>query len=310
MRLLVTGASGFVGAHLCALLSRCGHSVTTLSRDGAVDDQVDVCDAEAVRCAVARHRPEGIFHLAAIANVPEAEEDTDRARRVNVEGTRHVLAAAGEVGARVLFVSSGAVYGDGAGAPPPFREDAPLAPRGTYAQTKVDAEAECVACAGHVEVVRVRPFNHTGPGQMPSYVCSGFAKQIVEAELGRCPPVLHVGDLDAERDFCDVRDIVRAYLLVLESGESGEVYNVCSGNPIRIGDMLELLKDIAGSDLEIRTDPTRLRDCDPSRLWGANDKIVSELGWRPEIPLRRTLTDMLTWWRERLCDSTERREYR
>jgi GDP-4-dehydro-6-deoxy-D-mannose reductase len=146
----------------------------------------------------------------------------------------------------------------------------------------------------------VRPFNHTGPGQLPSYVCSGFAKQIVEVELGLRAPVVEVGDLDAERDFCDVRDIVRAYALAMESGRPGDVYNVCSGVSTRIGDLLAALVDIASVKLDVVTDHGRLRDFEPSRLWGANDKISTTLGWRPQIPLRRTLTNMLTWWRERL----------
>jgi len=300
MRLLVTGASGFVGGHLCDLLSRRGHEVTTLSRDGVVDDQVDVCDADAVRRAVSARRPEGIFHLAAIAYVPDAEEDAERAHRVNVEGTRHVLDAAADVGARVVFVSSGAVYGDGDDSAPPFRETAPLAPRGIYACTKAAAEAECVERAADQAIVRVRPFNHTGPGQLSSYVCSGFAKQIVEAERGLRPAAIDVGDLDAERDFSDVRDIVRAYLLALESGEAGDVYNVCSGVPTKIGDILDLLMNLASVRVEARTDRARLRNDEPSRLWGANEKISASLGWRPEIPLRKTLADMLDWWRAQL----------
>lgn len=306
VRLLVTGASGFVGGHLCECLARSGHEVATLSRDGVVDDQVDICDADAVSRAVAERCPERIFHLAAIAYVPDAEGDVERARRVNVDGTRNVLDAAAEVGARVLFVSSGAVYGDGGGSAPPFREDTLLAPQGAYARTKADAEAECVTHRWREAIVRVRPFNHTGPGQLPTYVCSGFAKQIIEVELGLRPPVVEVGDLDTERDFCDVRDIVRAYALAMESGRPGDVYNVCSGVSTRIGDMLAVLMDIASVKLDVVTDRRRLRDGEPSRLWGANDKISTTLGWRPQIQLRRTLADMLTWWRERLLTESGR----
>jgi GDP-4-dehydro-6-deoxy-D-mannose reductase len=301
MRFLVTGASGFVGGHLCALLTRSGHEVATLSRDGVIDDPIDICDALEVRSAVAACRPEGIFHLAAIAYVPEAEGDAARAHRVNVDGTRNLLDAAAVVGARVLFVSSGAVYGDGADTALPFREDSPLAPLGVYARTKAEAEAECVARAEQQAIVRVRPFNHTGPGQAASYVCSGFAKQIVEIELGLRAPIVQVGDLDAERDFCDVRDIVRAYALALESGEAGAVYNVCSGVPTPIRDILATLVEIASVRVEVRQDRERLRDCEPSRLWGSNTKISAGLGWRPEILLRRTLTDMMGWWRARLA---------
>lgn len=300
MRLLVTGASGFVGGHLCNLLSRRGHEVVTLSRDGVVDEQIDICDAAALRRAVSARRPEGVFHLAAIAYVPDAEDDSERAHLVNVEGTRHVLDAAADVGARVVFVSSGAVYGDGDGSAPPFEETSPLAPRGIYASTKAAAESECMARASGQAIVRVRPFNHTGPGQSPGYVCSGFAKQIVEAERGLRPAVIDVGDLAAERDFSDVRDIVIAYLLALERGEAGDVYNVCSGVPTRIADILAMLMDLARVKVEARTDRGRLRGDEPSRLWGANEKITGSLGWRPEIPLKRTLADMLDWWRAHL----------
>ena len=300
MRLLVTGASGFVGGHLCDLLLQSGHEVTTLSRDGVGDEQIDVCDFGAVRSALAAHRPEGVVHLAGIAYVPEAEGDADRAYRVNVDGTRNLLDAAAEVDARVLFVSSGAVYGDGGGSSPPFHEQSPLAPRGVYARTKADAEAECIARNARQPIVRVRPFNHTGPGQTPSYVCSGFAKQVVEAELGLRDPVIEVGDLDAERDFCDVRDIVRAYAHALVFGEAGDVYNVCSGVPTRIGSILTALTDMASVRVEVRTDARRMRDCEPSRLWGDNSKIAATLGWRPTIALRTTLADMVAWWRDRL----------
>jgi len=300
MRLLVTGASGFVGGHLCDLLSRRGHEVATLSRDGVVDEQIDICDADSLRRAVSARRPEGIFHLAAIAYVPDAEDDSEHAHRVNVEGTRHVLDAAAEVGARTVFVSSGAVYGDGDGSAPPFQETSPLAPRGIYARTKAAAEAECLLRARDQAIVRVRPFNHTGPGQLPGYVCSGFAKQIVEAERGLRPAVVDVGDLAAERDFSDVRDIVIAYLFALERGEAGDVYNVCSGVPTRIGDMLAMLMDLASVRVEARPSRARLRDNEPSRLWGANEKISVSLGWRPEIPLKKTLADLLDWWRANL----------
>jgi len=249
---------------------------------------------------VVSRRPEGIFHLAAIAYVPEAEADAARAHRVNVDGTRNVLKAAAAVGAKTLFVSTGAVYGDGAGSSPPFREDTPLSPQGAYARTKADAELECIARADRQSIVRVRPFNHTGPGQTESYVCSGFARQIAEIECGTRAPIVEVGDLEAERDFCDVRDIVRAYALALECGEAGAVYNVCAGVPTRIGDVLETLAAIAAVRVDVRQDPSRLRQCEPSRLWGDNTKISTTLGWRPEISLRQTLADMLEWWRGRV----------
>jgi GDP-4-dehydro-6-deoxy-D-mannose reductase len=303
MRVLVTGASGFVGAHLAPLLRQRRHEVTTLSREGDVDFTVDVTDADALARCVRAIRPAGIVHLAAIAFVPDAEGNADRAHAVNVGGTRNVIDAAAEVGARVVFASSGAVYGDG-GSPDarvPFVETAPLAPRGVYAETKAAAEEECRRARGRVDVVRVRAFNHTGPGQEESYVCSSFAKQIAAAMLGVGSTTLEVGDLTAERDFCDVRDIVRAYALALERGAAGEVYNACSGSPTRIRWLLDLMIELAGVRMDVRTEPSRLRVREASRLWGDNSKIATALGWRPEITLRDSLSDLLTWWRERLA---------
>ena len=303
MRVLVTGASGFVGGHLAPLLRSRGHQVTTLSRDGDVDITGDVSDADTLAKSVRRIRPEGIVHLAAIAFVPDAERNAGRAHDVNVGGTRNVLDAAAEVGARVVFASSGAVYGDGGstGAARPFAESAPLAPRGVYAETKAAAEAECVRAHGRVNVVRVRAFNHTGPGQDESYVCSSFAKQVAAAGLGLGPATLAVGDLEAERDFCDVRDIVRAYALALEQGAAGEVYNACSGSPTRIRSMLDALIELSGVHVDVRTESSRLRAREASRLWGDNAKIAGALGWRPQISLRESLSDLLGWWRERLA---------
>ncbi len=301
MRVLVTGASGFVGAHLAPLLSERGHEVATLSREGDVDYTVDVADADAVSRAVRASTPEGIVHLAALAFVPDAEGNAGRAHAVNVGGTRNVLDAAAAVGARVVFASSGAVYGDGegGGARPPFAESSPVAPRGVYAETKAAAEEQCLR-AGRAEVVRVRAFNHTGPGQEESYVCSSFAKQVAAAGLALGPPILAVGDLTAERDFCDVRDIDRAYAQSVERGKPGEVYNACTGAPTRIRAMLDILIELGGVRMDVRTEQQRLRAREASRLWGDNTKIATALGWQPTIPLRRSLEDLLTWWRKRL----------
>jgi GDP-4-dehydro-6-deoxy-D-mannose reductase len=304
MRVLVTGASGFVGAHLAPLLRSAGHDVVTLSRDGEVDFRIDVTNAGAVQRAVREARPDGIIHLAAIAFVPDAERDAEGARAVNVHGTRNVLDAAHEIGARVVFASTGAVYGDGGAvgaAAPPFVEDAPLSPRGVYAETKVEAEMECLRVGSRQSVVRVRAFNHTGPGQAESYVCSGFAKQIAAAALGLGPSVMVVGDLGAERDFSDVRDIVRAYVLALERGEAGSVFNACSGWPTRIGALLDQLIAIGGVAMEVRSDATLLRRREASKLWGDKRKVSVALGWSPTIPLRQSLEDVLAWWRRRLA---------
>lgn len=301
MRLLVTGATGFVGGYLCAHLGERGHEVIGLARDGNVDHRVDVCRLEDVLAAVRKCRPDGIAHLAAVAFVPRAEREAQRAELVNVEGTRNVLDAARACDARVLFVSSGAVYGDGhSGSTPPFSEVSELSPRGVYAATKVRAEELCLVRAGLQPIVRVRAFNHTGPGQDPDYVCSNFAKQIAEVSLGLREPCLRVGDLTAERDFCDVRDIVKAYAAAMERGRPGEVYNVCSGVPTPIATVVDLLAEAAGVRVEVEVERARLRTEEASRLWGNPGKAAAELAWAPQIPLHRTLAEMLAWWRDRL----------
>jgi GDP-4-dehydro-6-deoxy-D-mannose reductase len=301
VRLLVTGASGFVGRYLCSTLSSAGHEVISLSRDGDVEHQVDVSLTAAVEAAIADIQPQGIFHLAAIAFVPDAERDAATAESVNVEGTRNVLDAAAKCGAKVLFVSSGAVYGDGSGSSPPFDEESLLSPRGVYASTKIRAEKECLARADRQSIVRVRAFNHTGPGQPAEYVCSGFARQVAAAKLGLAEPVIRVGDLSAERDFCDVRDIVRAYYAAYCTGTAGEVYNVCSGEPRRIRTILDDLVALAGIAVDVEIDGALLRRTEVSRLWGRDDKARSELGWKRQIGWETTLSDMLNWWSNKLA---------
>lgn len=299
MRFLVTGASGFVGGHLIELLRAERHEIVSLSRDGDVDHRVDITNARAVREACEDGKIDGIFHLAAIAFVPDAARDAGLAEDVNVTGTSNVLDAAAAVGAKAVVVSSGAVYGDGEGVDPPFDERSPLRPRGVYAETKARAEAECEKRATTQSIIRVRAFNHTGPGQAKEYVCSGFAEQVVAIKMGLRPPVMYVGDLSAERDFCDVRDTVRAYLAAFDRGAPGDVYNVCSGTPRRIRSILDFLIDSAGIEVDVRVDEQRLRGDEVSRLWGSNEKAREELGWSPVLPWRRTLADLLAWWTER-----------
>jgi GDP-4-dehydro-6-deoxy-D-mannose reductase len=303
VRFLVTGASGFVGGHLCDLLRDEGHDLVTLSRDGDVDYSVDVTDAAGVTDVFRSSSPDGVFHLAAIAFVPDAARDAALAERVNVAGTCNVLDAARTRGVRVVVVSSGAVYGDGADSKPPFDESSPLSPRGVYAETKARAESECVQRHGRQPIVRVRAFNHTGPRQSEEYVCSGFAEQVAAVKLGLREPMIRVGDLSAERDFCDVRDTVRAYLAAFERGRAGDVYNVCSGVPRTIRSVLDRLIAAAGVAVEVHVDAGRLRSGEASRLWGCNAKAKGDLCWSPMRAWEQTLEDLLDWWCERLASS-------
>lgn len=303
MRLLVTGVSGFAGTHLRSHLDLRGHEVVPLGFEGAAGERVDVCDASAVRRAVEEAAPDGIFHLAALAFVPAADDSAARTREVNVAGTANVLDAARDVGARTVVVSSGAVYGRVPAELLPVTESAPLAPVGAYAESKAAAEAECERRREFQEIVRVRAFNHTGPGQASAYVCSAFARQIAEIEAGSRPPVVRHGDLRVDRDFCDVRDVVRAYVDAFESGRAGEVYNVCSGKAVSIAEILETLTEMSAVPVSAAPSEDRLRPKDLDRLYGSPAKLRDEAGWTPLIPLRSTLSDLLDYWRRRLREA-------
>ncbi len=296
---LVTGATGFVGPYLCAALRRRGCRVVTLARAGGADFTVDVRDRAAVAGVLRTVRPAVVFHLAAVAYAPEAEAAPELADAVNRQGTENVLDAAAAVGARTLFVSTGAVYGPRPVGAPPAEERCELRPRGAYAQSKAAAEAACLARAGRQSVTIVRPFNHTGPGQSPRYVCSDFARQIARCERGLTPPIVEVGNLSAERDFLDVRDVVEAYARLAGREESGEIYNVCSGRAVSVREILETLLARATVDIEVRVAEARLRQGEAERLVGSYAKLERATGWRPAIPLERTLADLLDFWRGR-----------
>jgi GDP-4-dehydro-6-deoxy-D-mannose reductase len=267
---------------------------------GGTDARIDVRDASLVRRAVEEAAPDGIFHLAALAFVPAADDSAACTRDVNVTGTANVLDAARDVGVRTLVVSSGAVYGRAPAELLPVSESSPLAPVGAYAESKAAAEAECERRREFQEIVRVRAFNHTGPGQSAAYVCSAFARQIAEIERGAREPIVRHGELRVERDFCDVRDVVRAYADTFEQGRAGEVYNVCSGKPVSIAEILETLMEMSSVPVSEATSSDRVRSQDLDRLYGSAAKLRDEVGWAPLVPLRSTLGDLLDDWRRRV----------
>ncbi|HVB06877.1 MAG TPA: GDP-mannose 4,6-dehydratase [Acidimicrobiales bacterium] len=292
MRAFLTGASGFVGGHLAAHLTASGDEVS------ALDGHNDLLDREALREQLAAAAPEAIYHLAALTHVGRSWEDPAETMRVNVLGTLELLEAARTLGSpRVLLVSSAEVYGAGEGRE--LDEEAPLRPISPYAASKVSAEyLGLQAFLGRgLPVVRARPFNHVGPGQSDAFVVSALALRVVEAERAGGGEV-RVGNLGAARDFTDVRDVVRAYRLLVTEGEAGGVYNVCSGRPRTIASLLEGL--IARSPAEIRAvvDPALFRPVDIPLLSGSGKRLEALTGWRPEIDLERTLDDVLAAYRE------------
>ena len=294
MKALVTGASGFVGRHLVAHLIAAGDEVVELPAE------VDVTDAEAIGAAFSDTAPAVVYHLAAFSHPGDSWAEPTRVFRVNAEGTLNVLQAcsAGDV-ERVLVVGSADEYGVVDPGQLPLTEDAPLRPVTPYAASKVAAEFLALQAhlGGGLATVRVRAFNHTGPGQSPRFVVAALADRIVAAEeSGRA--VVNVGSLDPVRDFTDVRDVVRAYRMIVDSGEPGAVYNVCSGTGVSVGDIVERLAAGSKTHLEVVVDPELVRPVEIPRLVGDNTRLRDATGWEPEIPLDRTLEDVLTERRE------------
>lgn len=297
MKALVTGGTGFVGGWLQEHLWACGDDVV------AVGEEVEISDAEAVREAVAAARPDAIYHLAARAHVGDSWGDPVATVEVNTLGTLHVLEAARTLPSlpRILLVSSAEVYGVVGPDDLPVVEDRLLRPVTPYAASKAAAEDLGVqAWLGYgVPVIRARAFNHAGPGQAPTFLISALCRRVVEAERARSPEIA-VGNLDPERDFTDVRDVVRAYRLLVEHGAPGEAYNVCSGRSVAVRDIVARIIEISGAGLRLREDPELLRPVEVPVLRGSNERLRSATGWSPEITLDDTLRDSLTWWRSHL----------
>ena len=296
MRSLITGGRGFVGTWLADHLREQGDDVV------AIDYEVDVTDPVALLEAVTAAAPDAIYHLAALTHVGESWKDPLQVLQVNVIGTAALLAAARQCGTdpRVLVTSSAEVYG--AVTDPslmPLDELTPTAPLTPYAASKLAAEALIgQAFRGHgQEVIVVRPFNHIGPGQTPNFAVPALAQRIVEANR-RGDSSIAVGNLAARRDFTDVRDVVKAYRLLIESGTPGEVYNVCSGHDVAIEEIATTLLRLAGTSLEFKTDPALTRPVEVPVLRGDPTRLQRATGWKPEIPLDQTLADVLEYWRQ------------
>jgi GDP-4-dehydro-6-deoxy-D-mannose reductase len=298
---LVTGASGFVGRHLVAHLEAAGDAVVGVDRE---TDGVDITDAEVLSRLFGEVRPTVVYHLAGWADVGGSWAHPVEAFRVNAEGTLNVLLAAAEIGVeRVLAVSSADVYGIVTPDELPLTEDSPLRPASPYAASKVAADyLGLQAWLGrHLPVIRVRAFNHLGPGQTDKFVAPALASRIARAER-EGGEVLTVGDLSARRDFTDVRDVVRAYRLLVERGEPGQVYNVCSGTDLAVQDLADQLVAQAKVPLRLEVDETLLRPVELPVLRGSHDRLTAATGWQPEISISQTLTDLLEDWRARVAE--------
>ena len=303
---LVTGADGFVGGILTAHLQSAGWRVSGTTRfpDEVHPERIvcDICDPEQVK-NVLNQTPEitHVFHLAALTHVPNSVQNPALAMRINVEGTIHIAQMVRKrfPEARLLLVSSSEVYG-----PPqrlPQTEDHPLNPKNPYAISKAAADlfGRFLFESEGADIMRVRPFNHTGPGQSDQFVLASFARQIARIEGGGIEPVIHVGNLDVSRDFLHVRDVVRAYERLAVDGRAGEAYNVCSGQPRTIREALEGLLALSESDIRIEVDPARLRPVDVREVRGSHQKLTDDTGWKPERSFADLLAELLSYWREK-----------
>ncbi|MBQ9726438.1 MAG: NAD-dependent epimerase/dehydratase family protein [Kiritimatiellae bacterium] len=308
MKILVTGAAGFVGRHLVRELLAAGHAVATTDAlpagHPATADlpdyaPADLRDAAALRALVAAARPDAAIHLAAISFVPDAAKDPALLDAVNVGGPCNLAEAllAEAPGARLAFVSTAQVYGAAAAPVPgaaPLGEDAPLRPASPYARSKADAERALARLAAErgLRLVVLRPANHTGPGQSPKFVAPSFARQALAAARGQLREI-RVGNLGSVRDFSDVRDVAAAYRLALERGADGAVYNVSSGALLRIGDLLARLLELAGAaGTPVAEDPALWRPADAVPAL-STARLRADTGWAPRIPIERTLGDLL-----------------
>jgi len=293
-RVLVTGARGFVGRYLVEHLAKNGAAVTGWGRE-----HVDLLDRRAVSCAMADLRPSVVYHCAGAAHVGQAFSNIADTLAANVLGTHHVLDALRIAGihARVLITGSSLVYRQSSRA---MKEDDPTGPATPYAVSKLAQEmlGRRAIAEDSQQVLLTRPFNHTGPRQDATYAAPTFARQIALIEKGRMRAEIVVGNLDASRDLHDVRDTVRAYVAIVEHGEPGRVYNVCSGQAFKIRDVLDRLVARSKVPVSVIVDAERYRPSDNLMLWGDRTRIERELGWKPEIPLDQTLADLLDYWRK------------
>jgi len=308
--MVVTGAFGFAGSHLVDLLTSRQAPVIGWHRPGNGPPPnapalplmaVDMLDADAVRQAIADTRPTTIYHCAGAAHPGQSWRQAASALEINVIGTHYLFEAVRAAGlaSRLLIPGSALVYRPSDHG---LTEDSPLGPRSPYGNSKLAQELLGVQVAHDdaLPVFLTRSFNHAGPRQAPSFSASSFAHQLARIEAHHEEPVIHVGNLDARRDFTDVRDVVRAYVAIVERGQSARVYNVCSERTYSIAEILDRLVSLTRVRVAIRPDAERMRPNDVPVLLGDARRIREEVGWGPAIPIERTLRDLLDYWRERV----------
>jgi len=309
MKALIIGVTGFVGKYLadeliCAGWEVSGTRLPTETTDLDIPvSGLDILDAAAVRNLLKKTNPDCIFHLAAQSSVAISWKQPSLTVDVNIKGAVNLLEAVRDIESptRVLLIGSGEEYGYILPEELPVNEDTSLRPGNIYASTKIAQGmlGQIYARAYGLEIVIIRAFNHIGPGQTDTFVVPGFCKQVAEIEAASDRGIIKVGNLEAKRDFTDVRDIVKAYRLLADKGESGEVYNVGSGTSVAIADILELIIKLSNAKITVEKDPQRMRPSDTPEIIADVSKLVGCTGWNPEIALEETLNDVLEEWRKR-----------
>ncbi|OXM86647.1 GDP-mannose 4,6-dehydratase [Paenibacillus rigui] len=310
---LITGISGFVGSHMAEFLLKKNIEVVGTIRHRSRMNHIEhllqdirlieceLRDPFSVESLIGEEKPDYIFHLAAQSFVPTSWNSPIDTIHNNVAGQVNIFEAVRrfQLDTRIQIACSSEEYGQVEPDEVPIREDNPLRPLSPYAISKMaqDYLGYQYYKSFGLHVVRTRTFNHTGPRRGENFVTSNFAKQIADIEKGKRAPIIYVGNLEAKRDFTDVRDVVRAYWLALQNGEPGECYNIASGSCCTIKEMLELLLSYSNVQIEIKEDPTRLRPSDVEILLGDYSRFHQTTGWTPEIPFEKTMLDLLNYWR-------------
>jgi len=315
-RALITGITGFVGRHLSHQLDREGWKIFGIDLpvekeripEGVTEyESVDITNLSDLKKTLEKTDPQVIFHLAAQSSVSLSFQDPHPTFMVNLLGTLNLLEVLRHQPKKIklLIVTSCDIYGSVPEKDLPIDEETPLHPESPYGVSKAaqDMLADQYGKTYDLPIIRLRPFPHTGPGQSPTFVLPNFAQQIAKIEKGKQEPILWVGNLEARRDFLDVRDVVRAYSLAQEKGEPGEAYNICSGKMFSIGEALKILLSFTEMEIEVRPDPHRLRPLDIPVLKGDGSKFRKKTGWEPKIPFEKTLEDLLNYWREKVAQS-------
>lgn len=313
LKVFISGATGFVGTHLVKYLDSSDYTIYGTSfpekpatgaeaSSGQQIFQMDIRSEKAVFEAVKDIQPDWIFHLAAISNVKYSWEKRKETLETNLMGAFYLFEAVREYApqARILFVSSSDVYGVLTPKEKALQEEDSLLAVNPYAFTKIGGEmlSGFYARIEKMDIVIARSFPHTGPGQDPAFVCSDWASQIARIEKGLAEPVIKIGNCKVRRDFTDVRDMIRAYTLLMEKGNSGEIYNVCSGRAVLLREVLDILLSFCSEKFEVEVDWRKLRKADIPLLVGDNRKIREATSWEPKIPLKKSLHDLLEYWRE------------